>query len=116
MNVFDKSDENLIAILANQTANALQNARLYQLEQKRLKELNDAHQELENLNSNLEKKVEERTSELEKLSKKDILLVDLDKGEPEVMVKQTLENMGYKLDIVKSDKDWIRFKVMYELN
>ena len=53
---------------------------------------------------------------LEKLSKKDILLVDLDKGEPEVMVKQTLENMGYKLDIVKSDKDWIRFKVMYELN
>ena len=53
---------------------------------------------------------------LEKLSKKDILLVDLDKGEPEVMVKQTLENMGYKLDIVKSEKDWIRFKVMYELN
>ena len=53
---------------------------------------------------------------LEKLSKKDILLVDLDKGEPEVMVKKTLENMGYKLDIVKSDKDWIRFKVMYELN
>ena len=53
---------------------------------------------------------------LEKLSKKDILLVDLDKGEPEIMVKQTLENMGYKLDIVKSDKDWIRFKVMYELN
>ena len=53
---------------------------------------------------------------LEKLSKKDILLVDLDKGEPEGMVKKTLENMGYKLDIVKSDKDWIRFKVMYELN
>ena len=70
MNIFDKSDENLIGILANQTANALQNARLYQLEQKRLKELNDAHQELENLNTNLEKKVEERTSELEKLSKK----------------------------------------------
>ena len=70
MNIFDKSDENLIGILANQTANALQNARLYQLEQKRLKELNDAHQELENLNINLEKKVEERTSELEKLSKK----------------------------------------------
>ena len=53
---------------------------------------------------------------LEKLSRKDILLVDLDKGEPEVMVKKTLENMGYKLDIVKSEKDWIRFKVMYELN
>ena len=64
MNIFDKSDEILIGILANQTASALQNARLYQLEQKRLKELNDAHQELENLNINLEKKVEERTSEL----------------------------------------------------
>ena len=70
MNIFDKSDEILIGILANQTASALQNARLYQLEQKRLKELNNAHQELENLNINLEKKVEERTSELEKLSKK----------------------------------------------
>ena len=53
---------------------------------------------------------------LEKLSKKDILLVDLDKGEPEVMVKKTLENMGYKLDIVKSENDWIRFKVKYEFS
>ena len=53
---------------------------------------------------------------LEKLSKKDILLIDLDKGEPEVMVKKTLENMGYKLDIVKSEKDWIRFKVKYEFS
>ena len=70
MNIFDKSDEILIGILANQTANALQNARLYQLEQKRLRELNNAHQELEYLNTNLEKKVEERTSELKKLSKK----------------------------------------------
>ena len=51
---------------------------------------------------------------LEKLSRKDILLVDLDKGEPEVMVRKTLENMGYKLDIVKSEKDWIRFKIKYE--
>ncbi len=53
---------------------------------------------------------------LEKLSKKDNLLVDLDKGEPEIMVKQTLESMGYKLEIVKSEKDWIRFKVKYEFN
>ena len=51
---------------------------------------------------------------LEKLSKKDNLFVDLDKGEPEIMVKQTLESMGYKLDIVKSEKDWLRFKVKYE--
>ena len=70
MNIFDKSDEILIGILANQTASALENARLYQLEQKRLKELNKAHQELESLNINLEKKVEERTSELKTLSEK----------------------------------------------
>ena len=69
MNIFDKSDEILIGILANQTASALENARLYQLEQKRLLELNKAHQELESLNTNLEK-VEERTSELKTLSEK----------------------------------------------
>ena len=51
---------------------------------------------------------------LEKISNKDILFVDLDKGEPEIMVKKTLEGMGYKLDIVKSEKDWIRFKIKYE--
>ena len=53
---------------------------------------------------------------LEKLTKKDNLFVDLDKGEPEIMVKQTLESMGYKLDIVKSKKDWIRFKVKHEFS
>ena len=50
---------------------------------------------------------------LEKLRNQDNLFVDLDKGEPETMVKKTLESMGYKLDVVKSDKDWIRFKVKY---
>ena len=34
VNIFNNSDELLIGILANQTANALQNAKLYQLEQK----------------------------------------------------------------------------------
>ena len=53
---------------------------------------------------------------LEKLPKKDNLFVDLDRGEPEIMVKKTLENMGYKLDIVKSEKHWIRFKVYYEFS
>ena len=53
---------------------------------------------------------------LEKLSKKDNLFVDLDKGEPEIMVKQTLEGMGYKLDIVRSEKNWIRFKIKYEFS
>ena len=53
---------------------------------------------------------------LEKLSSKDNLFVDLDKGEPEIMVKNTLESIGYKLEIVKSEKDWIRFKVKNEFN
>jgi len=53
---------------------------------------------------------------LEKLPKKDSLFVDLDKGEPEIMVKKTLESMGYKLDIVKSESSYIRFKVNYEFN
>ena len=53
---------------------------------------------------------------LEKIPKKDNLVVDLDKGEPEIMVKKTLESMGYKLDIVKSEKDWIRIKIKYEIS
>ena len=53
---------------------------------------------------------------LEKLSREDNLFVDLDKGEPEIMVKKTLESMGYKLDIVLSEKNWIRFKIKYEIS
>ena len=53
---------------------------------------------------------------LEKIPKEDNFIVDLDKGEPEIMVKKTLESMGYKLNIVKSEKDWIRFKVKYEFS
>ena len=70
LNVFDKEDELIITILANQTASALQHANLYKLEQERLAELNTAHNELADLNLNLEKKVEERTAELVELSKK----------------------------------------------
>ena len=70
LNVFDKEDELIITILANQTASALQHANLYKLEQERLAELNTAHTELADLNLNLEKKVEERTAELVELSKK----------------------------------------------
>ena len=70
VNIFDKSDELIIKILANQTANALQNAKLYQLEQQRLLELDKAHAELADLNTNLEKKVADRTKELVALSEK----------------------------------------------
>ena len=70
INLFNKEDEMIISILANQTASALQHANLYKLEQERLLQLNKAHNELADLNHNLEKKVEERTSELVELSKK----------------------------------------------
>ena len=53
---------------------------------------------------------------LENMPQKDSLVVDLDKGEPEIMVKKTLESMGYKLEIIKSGKDWIRFKIKYEFS
>ena len=48
----------------------MQNAKLYQLEQQRLQELDKAHAELADLNTNLEKKVEDRTKELVALSEK----------------------------------------------
>ena len=70
VNIFDKSDELIIKILANQTANALQNAKLYQLEQQRLQDLDKAHAELADLNTNLESKVADRTKELVDLSEK----------------------------------------------
>ena len=70
VNIFDKADELLIGILANQAAIALQHARLYQREQQRIAELNEAHHELADLNANLEQKVEERTAELLELSAK----------------------------------------------
>ena len=70
VNIFDKSDELIIKILANQTANALQNAKLYQLEQQRLQDLDKAHAELADLNANLESKVADRTKELVDLSEK----------------------------------------------
>ena len=53
---------------------------------------------------------------LEKLPKEENLFIDLDKGEPEIMVKKTLESMGYKLDIVISEKNWIRFKIKHEFS
>ena len=53
---------------------------------------------------------------LEKITPPNNLFVDLDKGEPETMVKKSLESMGYKFEIVKSGKDWIRFKINYEFS
>ncbi len=51
---------------------------------------------------------------LEKLSDKDILFVVLDKGEPEMMVKETLQNMGYIVNLVEAKKNWIKFEISYD--
>ncbi len=54
--------------------------------------------------------------ELEKLKPSCSLIVDLDLGEPEVMVKQSLEKVGYKCKIIKNNKDFIRYSITYGLS
>tara|TARA_Y100000589_G_C27099661_1_gene607477 strand:- start:206 stop:442 length:237 start_codon:yes stop_codon:yes gene_type:complete len=53
---------------------------------------------------------------LEKLSPLTFLIVDLDLGEPEEMVKQTLEKEGFECKIVQKNKDYIRYSIAYELS
>ncbi len=53
---------------------------------------------------------------LEKMSKQDTLLVELDKGEPVEMVKESLERMGYKFNQVQEGKEWIKFEIRYVPN
>ena len=50
---------------------------------------------------------------LEKLSIKDALIIELDKGEPEEMVFKTLVQLGYSVDILIDETSWIRISVIY---
>ena len=50
---------------------------------------------------------------LEKLSKEDTLIIELDKGEPEEMVFKTLVQLGYTVDILVDETSWIRISVIY---
>jgi len=50
---------------------------------------------------------------LEKLSIKDTLIIELDKGEPEEMVFKTLDQLGYTVDILNNETSWIRISVVY---
>ena len=50
---------------------------------------------------------------LEKLSKEDALIIELDKGEPEEMVFKTLDQLGYIVDILIDETSWIRISVIY---
>ena len=51
---------------------------------------------------------------LEKLSLHETLIVHLDKGEPEIMVKRTLKEMKYFFKIVEENKNTIKLKIVHE--
>ena len=53
---------------------------------------------------------------LEKLSLKDTLIIELDKGEPEEMVLKTLDQLGYRIEILIDETSWIRISVIYGIN
>ena len=53
---------------------------------------------------------------LEKLSKNDTLIIELDKGEPEEMVLKTLDQLGYRIEFLVNEKSWIRISAIYGVN
>ena len=50
---------------------------------------------------------------LEKLSIQDILIIELDKGEPEEMVFNALHQMGFSINIIINEKSWMRISVCH---
>jgi len=51
---------------------------------------------------------------LEKLSKNEQLIVELDKGEPEEMVLNNLKEMGCFLEQVRENEKFIKIKILNE--
>ena len=51
---------------------------------------------------------------LEKLSKKDQLIVELDKGEAEEMVLNNLKDIGYIYIRIKEDDNFLKIKILNE--
>ena len=51
---------------------------------------------------------------LEKLSKKDQLIVELDKGEAEEMVLNNLKDIGYIYIRIKEDENFLKIKILNE--
>ena len=51
---------------------------------------------------------------LEKLSSNETLIVHLDKGEPEIMVKRALKEMKYFIKTIEENQKTIKFKILYE--
>ena len=51
---------------------------------------------------------------LEKLSKNEQLIVELDKGEPEEMVLKNLIEMGFLIKQIKENEKFIKIKILNE--
>ena len=51
---------------------------------------------------------------LEKLSKNEQLIVELEKGEPEEMILNNLKEMGYFFKQIKADEKFIKIKILNE--
>ena len=51
---------------------------------------------------------------LEKLSLHEILIVHLDKGEPEIMVKRALKEMKYFFKTIEENQEKIKLKILHE--
>ena len=51
---------------------------------------------------------------LERLSPDETLIVHLDKGEPEIMVKRALTEMKYFFKTIEEDQKTIKFKIVHD--
>jgi len=51
---------------------------------------------------------------LEKLSKNEQLIVELDKGEPEEMVLKNLKDMGFFIKQINENEKFIKIKILNE--
>ena len=51
---------------------------------------------------------------LEKLSANETLIVNLDKGEPEIMVKRALKEMKFFCKTIKEDQKTIKLKIVHD--
>ena len=52
---------------------------------------------------------------LEKLSSNETLIVHLDKGEPEIMVKRALKEMKYFFKTIEENQKKIKLQIFYEI-
>ena len=52
--------------------------------------------------------------ELEKLSLKETLIVHLDKGEPEIMVKRVLKEMKFFFKTIEENQKTLKLKILHE--